>query len=553
MFNRDSGETLKRWIPILAMLMVPALAAGAALGPGGTFIDDDGSPHEGAIEAIFAASITTGCDPVGDRFCPAAPVTRGEMAVFLVRALGETTGAYQGLFSDVPSGPFYSASVERIANLGISNGVGNGQFNPNGLVTRAEMAAFLIRALNESESNSTDAFTDVPSDSWYAGYAARLLEMGITTGCATNPLRYCPLGAVSRAEMASFLARAFALQLIPPPPRPSVQNLTLALQPVATGLDSPMFVDTPAGDSRLFVIERAGKIKILQQGAVLAQPFLDITGLVGTAGEGGLLGMAFHPGYASNGRFFVSYTDKNGDSRVVEYAVSGDPALADATSARPLLFVDQPASNHNGGMIAFGPDGDLYVGLGDGGGGGDTFNHGQRPETLLATITAIDVDSGQTSLLAYGVRNPWRFAVDGDRFYIADVGQGAREEVDVISIYEAGANLGWSIMEGSLCFGSSNCNSAGLVLPVTEYTHSEGCSITGGYVYRGSAIPELTGHYFYGDFCSGFIRSFRYTGGIADAKNWPFSVGSLTSFGTDGFGELYVVSLGGTVSKVIRG
>jgi len=352
--------------------------------------------------------------------------------------------------------------------------------------------------------------------------------------------------------MASFLTRAFGLTAEIPPPRPSVQNLALKLTPVASGLASPLFVDAPSGDPRLFIVERAGRVKILENGTVLGTPFLDITGLVGTSGEGGLLGLAFHPGYGSNGRFFVSYTDKSGDTRVVEYAVSADPDIATPGSARPLLFVDQPASNHNGGMIAFGPDGKLYVGLGDGGGSGDAFNQGQRSDTLLATITRLDVDSGQTSLFAYGVRNPWRFSVDGQRFYIADVGQGSREEVDVISTFQSGANLGWSIMEGSLCFKSNPCSTAGLVLPVTEYSHAEGCSITGGYVYRGTAIPELVGHYFYGDFCTGFVRSFRYTGGISDAKQWPFSVGSLVSFGTDGFGEMYAVSLGGTVSKLER-
>lgn len=544
---------MNRFVSLLILTLLPGIGAGAALLPGGTFIDDDGSIHEAAIEAIHSAAITTGCDLVGDRFCPTKPVTRAEMAVFMVRSLGETTGAYQGLFSDVPSGTFYSASVERIAQLGITAGVGDGRYNPAGLVTRAEMAAFLIRALGETESNPSGEFADVPADAWYAGHVTRLLELGITSGCQTNPLRYCPGGTVSRAEMASFLARAFVLQLDQPPPRPSVQGLELRLAPVATGLAAPILVDAPSGDSRLFIVERAGRIKILESGVVAPIPFLDISDVVGTAGEGGLLGMAFHPGYAGNGRFYVSYTDKAGDSRVAEFMVSSDPNLASRGSERRLLFVDQPASNHNGGMIAFGPDGRLYLGLGDGGGGNDTYQTGQNPNTLLAKITALDVDTGATTLFASGLRNPWRFSVDGLRFYIADVGQGAREEVDVLSIFEAGANLGWSIMEGSLCVGSSVCKTTGLVFPVAEYSHDDGCSITGGHVYRGTAIPELDGHYFYGDFCSGFVRSFRYTGGTADARQWPFSVGNLASFGTDGFGELYLISLGGTVSKLVKG
>lgn len=535
------------------MVLISALGAAAALPPGGTFIDDDGSVHESAIEAIKTAGITTGCDPVGDRYCPTQPVTRAEMAVFLVRALGESTGPHQGLFTDVPPGTFYSASVESLAELGVTTGVGGGRYDPNGLVTRAQMATFLIRALGESATTGANPFSDVPTGVWYTAFVARIYELGITTGCNLDPLQYCPNGAVTRAEMASFLARAFGLSLEQPPPRPSIQGLALDLDPVATGLAAPIFVDSPAGDSRLFIVERAGLIRILEAGSLLEQPFLDITNLVGTAGEGGLLGLAFHPGYSTNGRFYVSYTDTSGDSRVVEYTASTDPSLADPATARPLLFAEQPASNHNGGMIAFGPNTELFVGLGDGGGSGDRFGHGQRPDTLLGTITSLDVDSGATSLFAYGLRNPWRFSVDGHRLYIGDVGQNAREEVDVVSIFQAGANLGWSIMEGSLCFGSSTCNTAGLVLPVLEYPHPDGCSITGGYVYRGTAIPELAGHYFYGDFCSGFIRSFRYNGGIADAKQWPFSVGNVVSFGTDGFGELYVVSLNGTVSKVGRG
>jgi glucose/arabinose dehydrogenase len=207
-------------------------------------------------------------------------------------------------------------------------------------------------------------------------------------------------------------------------------------------------------------------------------------------------------------------------------------------------------------MLAFGPDGRLYVALGDGGGGGDTYQQGQRADTLLATITAVNVDGPQptTSLFAYGLRNPWRFSFDGMRVYIGDVGQGSWEEIDVLSTFDAGANLGWSIMEGAHCFGTSTCSTAGLVLPVTEYSHAGGaCSVTGGYVYRGTAMPELEGHYLYGDFCAGWIRSFRYTGVASDARTWGISVGGLTSFGTDGFGEMYVTSTDGVVRKIVKG
>ena len=231
----------------------------------------------------------------------------------------------------------------------------------------------------------------------------------------------------------------------------------------------------------------------------------------------------------TNGRFYVNYTDTGGTSRVAEYLVSSNPDRAEKATGRVLLSVPQPASNHNGGMLAFGPDGYLYIGMGDGGGGGDPSGNGQRPSTLLGALLRIDVTGGSTyavpagnpfvagggaaEVWAFGLRNPWRFSFDGQRLYIADVGQGQWEEIDVLTTAAGGANLGWSIMEGNHCYQpSSGCNRTGLTLPVFEYGHGEGCSVTGGYVYRGTAIPELNGHYFYGDFCSGWVRSFRYTG-----------------------------------------
>lgn len=549
-------RTVSAVIAVLGIVMGSVSTASAALPPGGTFIDDDGSFHEANIEAIRAASITLGCDPVGDRYCPTAPVTRAEMATFLVRALGlsELTPPAP-TFTDVAPGAWYFGFVERLAERQISLGYGDGRFGPNDLVTRGDMAVFLVRALDEQPvATFGGVFADVPSGVYYANHVERIAELEITVGCATGPLRYCPNGAVNRAEMASFLARAFDLPVEPVPARPGLAGVSLALSTIVTGLDRPVFVDAPVGDPRLFVVEQTGKIKIVSNGSLLATPFLDIGGLLSSGGEQGLLGLAFHPQYAENGRFYVDYTDIGGDTRVVEYRVSNDPDVADPASARQLLFVDQPASNHNGGMLAFGPDGQLYVALGDGGGAGDTYKQGQRADTLLATITRIDVDSGARSLFAYGLRNPWRFSFDSRRVYIGDVGQGAWEEIDVLSTFDAGANLGWSIMEGTHCYGAATCATGGVVLPVTEYSHSGGaCSVTGGYVYRGSAIPELVGHYLYGDFCAGWIKSFRYTGTAEDPRTWGIAVGFLTSFGTNGFGELYVTSTDGSVRKIVKG
>ncbi|MCB2224096.1 MAG: PQQ-dependent sugar dehydrogenase, partial [Actinobacteria bacterium] len=315
----------------------------------------------------------------------------------------------------------------------------------------------------------------------------------------------------------------------------------LAAEVVADGYANPVFVTSPPGDDRLFVVEKPGRVRIVGQ----EEPFLDITALTSEAHqERGLLGLAFHPDYAGNGRFFVSYTDTGGTSTLAEFAVSADPGAADPASFRILLTQSQPRDNHNGGMIAFGPDGYLYLGLGDGGGAGDRFGNGQRPDTLLGTLLRLDVDAGTPyavppdnpfldgggapEVWAYGLRNPWRFSFDGGLLYVADVGQRLWEEVDVVPAADGGLNYGWSIIEGDACFGSATCDDPGSVAPVVVYGHDEGCSVTGGTVYRGGAIPELDGHYFYGDWCGGWVRSFRYEDGAAvDRADWSADLGTL--------------------------
>jgi glucose/arabinose dehydrogenase len=229
-----------------------------------------------------------------------------------------------------------------------------------------------------------------------------------------------------------------------------------------------------------------------------------------------------------------------------------------ATTAKTLLSVDQPASNHNGGWLGFGPDHLLYIAMGDGGGSNDAFHNGQNPASLLGKILRMNVDQATpgAEIWVMGVRNPWRNSFDGDSLYVADVGQGAREEVNVISATSTGLNLGWPIMEGSGCLGGGSCNSSGLTLPVYEYTHAEGCSITGGYVYRGTALPQLVGTYFFSDYCSGWVRSFRYTGSaVTELKTWEElgKVGNVTSFGVDAAGELYITTIDGSVLKVVAG
>ena len=334
------------------------------------------------------------------------------------------------------------------------------------------------------------------------------------------------------------------------------QDAPFALDVVAEGLDQPLFATAPAGDSRLFIVEQTGAVRILEDGVVAPEPFLDIGGLTGAGGERGLLGLAFHPEYGSNGRIFVNYTDRNGDTQIAEYRVSSDPAVAEATPARVLLAVEQPFGNHNGGWIGFGPDGLLYIGMGDGGSGGDPQDNGQNSDVPLGKILRMDVDGGGPETFALGVRNPWRNAFDGENLYVADVGQRAWEEVSVVSLDDAGANLGWNTMEGFECFEPrSGCDPAGLVLPIHAYSHDEGCSITGGYVYRGQAIPAIVGHYFFADYCSGTLWSLRYSGGEATALTSyadDFGViGPITSFGLDSAGEMYLMTQDGQLMRFV--
>jgi hypothetical protein len=343
-------------------------------------------------------------------------------------------------------------------------------------------------------------------------------------------------------------------------------DVAVALQQVVAGIAFPLDLTAPTSDlSRLFIAEKGGRIRIVRNGALLATPFLDLSALVSNGQEQGLLGIAFHPSYGSNGRFYVDYTDRAGNTQVVEYTVSGDADVASPTSARTILSVAQPFANHNGGGLAFGPEGFLYISLGDGGGAGDPRGNGQDLSDLLGSILRINVDSGSPysipssnpfvatpgargELWNFGLRNPFRFSFDRStgELFIGDVGQDAREEIDVAPAGQGGQNYGWNIMEGSACFNASSCNQSGLTLPVLDYERSGGnCSVIGGFVYRGSAIPALRGTYFYGDFCSGLVRSFRFQGGgAADQRQWPTLApgGMITSFGQDAAGELYVVT-----------
>ncbi|AUX41470.1 hypothetical protein SOCE26_028830 [Sorangium cellulosum] len=345
----------------------------------------------------------------------------------------------------------------------------------------------------------------------------------------------------------------------------------MTLSVFARGLDEPVALTFAPGDAaeRLFVVEKPGRIRVLAGGRPQGQPFLDVSALVSTGGEQGLLGLAFHPRYAENGRFFVNYTDRRGDTRVVEYhAAQGAPDRADPATARELLHIEQPYENHNGGHLAFGPDGRLYVGTGDGGKRDDPHGHGQNRRSLLGKMLALDVDRAgkdrpAPEIVQIGLRNPWRYSFDrktGD-LYIGDVGQNRYEEVDVVPVDRlAGHNFGWNVVEGDgHCLHDLPCSLDGLTRPAIEYSHDDGCSITGGFVYRGAELPELDGVYFYADYCTALVRSFRWKDGRAtEPTSWKRildpenALSRLTSFGEDARGELYLLSQDGEIYRFTR-
>lgn len=330
------------------------------------------------------------------------------------------------------------------------------------------------------------------------------------------------------------------------------------------------------GSRRLFITEQAGRIVIVRNNVQLREPFLDIRDRVSCCGERGLLSAAFPPSFQKNGFFYADYTNRSGDSVIARFSVTRDPDLADRASEEIILTIRQPFANHNGGQLAFGPDGYLYIGMGDGGSGGDPYGNGQRLDTLLGKMLRIDVESavkpygipasnpfaGKKGALpeiwATGLRNPWRFSFDRKNggLFIADVGQNKYEEVNFQPpSSKGGENYGWNSMEGLHCFKARTCDTGGLVPPVVEYSHDAGCSVTGGMVYRGKAFPPLDGAYLYGDYCSGRIWGLKRNGEQWAAKELAHTKLSISAFGDDEAGELYVAGYdeGGIYRVGIRG
>jgi glucose/arabinose dehydrogenase len=339
----------------------------------------------------------------------------------------------------------------------------------------------------------------------------------------------------------------------------------------------PLYVAQPPGDPHhLFVVEQTGRIQVLRDGRPLPRPFLDLSSQVSCCGEQGLLSVAFAPDYAKSGRFYVYYTDHADDVRIIEYKRSSDRLVADPSSQRLILRVPHPFTNHNGGLVLFGPDGMLYIGIGDGGGQGDPNRNGQNLSTLLGKLLRIDpTPSGKKpytvppdnpfvgkrgarpEIYSYGLRNPWRFAFDSrtEALSIGDVGQFDWEEVDMVARGDGrGANFGWSAYEGFAPFNEDQ-RAPNAVPPVFVYSHDSGCSITGGYVVRDKSLPTLYGRYLYGDYCAGELHSFPARPGRKATDDQPLGVEvpSLSSFGTDDAGHIYATSLEGPVYELVGG
>ncbi len=377
----------------------------------------------------------------------------------------------------------------------------------------------------------------VEAGGWLGGQAARRLVVGclaLLTGCGGGQADTTPLTAGVR------------------------------LVPVYRGLTDPTYLTALPGDDRVFIVEQAGRILIGRERDSTFATFLDIRDRVGSGGERGLLSMAFHPRFRENGRVFVNYTDRRGHTHVAEFRADTAATRADPASERRILFVRQPYANHNGGHVLFGPDGGLYVGMGDGGSAGDPGGRAQDPRSNLGKLLRITVDQsgiepppnqGPPRAIqpwALGLRNPWRFWFDEGLLYIADVGQNRWEEINVAPADSIVINYGWRTMEGAHCFINPACGKSGLYPPALEYGRADGCSIIGGVVYRGTRVPALAGHYLYSDYCSGWLKSFRYANGaVTERRVWDVpSPGPVLSFGLDSRREVYLLALNGTAYRI---
>ena len=523
--------------------------------PGLWFLDDDGSVHEGAIEALAAAGVARGCRY--NLYCPTEYMTRGQFATLLTRAFpGLAPDDADDYFGD-DDGSVHETAVNGLAAAGITTGCGPGRYCPAEPMTRAQMATMLARALPGLAPPERDHFSDDDGTTHEIAINT-LAHNGIGSGC--GPGQYCPADPMRRDQAAALLARALDLEPTQPAPIP------WRLEPVADDINGgPTDLQAPAGDDRAFLVTKQGTILVIADGAILPEPFLDLTSKVlykpqSPNSEEGLLGLAFHPHYDTNRRFYVFYIDLDGQSQIYEYRTSpANPNRADPSTARHIITIqldDHSYMGHAGGQLQFGANGYMYIAVGD----NRINDDSQNPQTARGTILRIDIDKGDSysiptdnpfadgqhglsEVWAYGLRNPWRFSFDGPNIYIADVGSDHREEINIADISKSGINYGWPAMEGTYCL-SSNC--IGLFTPQIEYDHNDGLAVIGGYVYRGTAIGEMTGRYFYSDFTGRWIRTFAYQDGqITEHYDWHQVIedlGRVWSFGKDGHGELYVLT-----------
>jgi hypothetical protein len=475
-----------------------------------------------------------------------------------------------------------------------------------GLVTAAGKGAAWAYAIAQPQAGPIDVRFAIGPDVWCARFVAATFQQNLPgrlraalaaapVDCATAPAAVCGDGTVGRSEecddgnttggdgcSATCELEAAAPALCAGVP--SVAGTTLTSVVVASGLDRPTSVAAPRLDpSRVFVTEQSGRIRLVKNGVLLPTAFLNLAAKTSTScpySEQGLLGLAFDPDYETNGRFYVDYTDTSGDTVIARYTATGGPRTADTADASSATIlrgpIAQPFANHNGGQLQFGPDGFLYVGMGDGGSGCDPGGRAQDDASLLGKLLRIDVNAPAPAnpfddVWAKGLRNPWRFSFDraNGNLYIADVGQGEREEVDVVTApVPAGLNYGWDFFEGDQCANTLSCpdsvcppSAAGFTMPLLVFDHGQGCSITGGYVYRGCAMPDLRGTYFYSDYCSAFLRTFVFSGGVAtnpqDRTGDVEPLASVTTLGEDARGEIYVAEQGscsgsnGTLDKLV--
>ncbi len=577
--HRDRRSTRARaGVPALlvAVLAVLALLVGsvgtglpaAADDPRFEDVPDDHRFAE-AIAWLVEQGITTGRTET--RYDPDGEVTRGQMAVFLWRFEDSPSPEGPPAFDDVPADAWNAEAVAWLTEAQITRGVTETSFGGAQPITRAQMATFLWRLNDTPPVDGPPAFDDVPPDSTHANAIRWLTDEGITQGVSAE--RFAPAATVTRGQMAAFLFRMVeGPPTGEPEPDPAPDpDLSVAVSFTEVAELTAPIAGAVGPDGTLYLAERGGRVLPLTDDGV-GEPVLDLSDETTVDGERGLLGLAF----SADGReFYTSSTDLDGATTLQAFAVVDGEVQAD--QRRLVYSLEQPFSNHNGGDVQIGPDGLLYLGLGDGGGGGDPLEAGQDLTTPLGALLRIDpqgadpyaipddnpfVDAEEAAaeIFAYGLRNPWRFSFDEPTgtLWIADVGQQDREEINRVRLDEAaGANFGWNLMEGTMPFAPGASEPDDHVPPIYEYRTrgEEGCAITGGVVYRGQAIPELDGVYLYSDFCNGSVRGLQVDddGEVLEQRDLGIDGGQVISFATDADGEVYVLSLDGRVQRIDRG